>query len=108
MINSLIRLCTVTCVIWLSFSLVCADHDIVHGYENQINCITIGKQPHQSLYFTFGLFQPQALLKGTPVCGLRKNQCFQSGLNTCRTYFKVESKVTNDSAAHCSMFKNYL
>jgi len=50
---------------------VCADHDIVHGYENQINCITIGKQPHQSLYFTFGLFQPQALLKGTPVCGQR-------------------------------------
>ena len=60
---------------------------------------------------TFGLFQPQPVLSGTPVCRqwqLRvKIQCFQLSLiNTCRPYLQVESNNTRDFAAQSSLF-NY-
>jgi len=31
-------------------------------------------------------------------------QCFQLGFNTCPPYFKVESKITRDFEAQCSLF----
>ena len=48
------------------------------------------------------------VLQGTPVCRQRlllvNSQCFQLCLNTCQPYFKVQSKITRDFEAQCSLF----